>query len=389
MKKIKNIAVLGSTGSIGTQALDVIKKHRDKFRAEILVAGSNAELVIKQAKEFQPNIVVIADETKYDVISEALSNEDIKVFAGEESISDVVRMSGIDLVLAAMVGFSGLKPVLSAIEADKPIALANKETLVVAGELIMRKLRHSKAVLIPVDSEHSAIFQCLSGESHESIKKLILTASGGPFRNKTSDELKHVSPAEALNHPNWDMGKKVSIDSASLMNKGLEVIEAHWLFGIPAGKIDVIVHPGSIVHSLVEFIDGSMKAQLGNTDMRLPIQYALSWPERIPTHVPGISLAELGNLHFEAVDYDRFPNLRLAFEAMKAGGDAACTLNAANEIAVEAFLQNKIRFTDIPKLNKACLDAMPVQKPTTTEAFIESDHRARKKAEEILKILQL
>src|SRR6056297_1104105 len=329
MKKQKQIAILGSTGSIGTQTLDVIKQHPDKFSAEILVAGSNADLLIKQAKAFQPNIVIIANEKRYKHVSDALSGEPIKVFAGEASITDVVQMSEIDLVVAGMVGFAGLKPVLKAIEANKPVALANKETLVVAGSLIMETLKHSRAPIIPVDSEHSAIFQCLNGEPVSSIKKIILTASGGPFRHKSLKELYNVTPEQALKHPNWDMGNKVSIDSASMMNKGLEVIEARWLFGLPSDKIDVVIHPGSIVHSMVEFIDGSMKAQLGNTDMRLPIQYALSWPERINTHVDPINLTEIGKLEFESPDNNRFPNLQLAFDALKIGGDSACTLNAA------------------------------------------------------------
>ena len=331
MTEKKNIAILGSTGSIGTQCLDVIRQHRDKFEAEILVAGNNHELLIQQALEFEPNMVVIANEDKYKQVSEALQNHDIKVFAGEESICHAVQISSVHMVLTAMVGFAGLKPTLKAIEAGKAIALANKETLVVAGELIMKAVQKYRVPVIPVDSEHSALFQCLNGESIDHLKKIILTASGGPFRNKTNEELKKVSLKEALNHPNWDMGPKVTIDSASLMNKGFEVIEAKWLFGLPAEKIEVIVHPQSIVHSMVEFIDGSMKAQLGTTDMRLPIQYAMSWPERIPTHVPPISLAEIGQLGFQAPDMKCFPNLQLAFDALKLGGNAACVLNAANE----------------------------------------------------------
>jgi 1-deoxy-D-xylulose-5-phosphate reductoisomerase len=389
MIKQKQIAILGSTGSIGTQTLDVIKQHPDKFSAEILVAGSNADLLIKQAKAFQPNIVVIADENQYQKVKDALSSDPVKVFAGESSIADVVQMSGIDLVVAGMVGFAGLRPVIKAIEANKPVALANKETLVVAGSLIMETLKHSRAPVIPVDSEHSAIFQCLNGESTKTIKKITLTASGGPFIHKSLEKLHNVTPEQALRHPNWDMGKKVSIDSASMMNKGLEVIEAHWLFGIPSDRIDVLVHPGSIVHSMVEFIDGSMKAQLGNTDMRLPIQYALSWPDRIKTHVDPINLADIGSLAFEYPDTKRFPNLQLAFDALKAGGDSACTLNAANEIAVDAFLNKAIRFTDIARLNKTCLETLPVQKPNTIEGFIESDKIARYKATELLKTLKL
>lgn len=385
----KHIAILGSTGSIGTQCLDVIRNHKDKFVAEVLVAGNNEQLLIEQALEFQPNMVVIANEDKYEVVADALQNEDIKVFAGASSIDHVVQISSVNMVLTAMVGFAGLKPTLKAIEAGKPIALANKETLVVAGDLIMKAVQKHRVPLIPVDSEHSALFQCLNGEPIGSIKKLILTASGGPFRNKTAEALKEVSLKQALNHPNWDMGPKVTIDSASMMNKGLEVIEAYWLFGIPADKIEVIVHPQSIIHSMVEFIDGSMKAQLGNTDMRLPIQYALSWPNRIETHVEPISLTEIGKLEFEAPDTTRFPNLRLAFEALKKGGNAACVLNAANEIAVQAFLDEKICFTDIADVNEQVMNAVEFHKSSTIEDYIESDKTAREKAVEQINKLKL
>jgi 1-deoxy-D-xylulose-5-phosphate reductoisomerase len=385
----KHIAILGSTGSIGTQCLDVIRNHKDKFVAEVLVAGNNEQLLIEQALEFQPNMVVIANEDKYEVVADALQDEDIKVFAGESSIDHVVQISSVNMVLTAMVGFAGLKPTLKAIEAGKPIALANKETLVVAGDLIMKAVQKHRVPLIPVDSEHSALFQCLNGEPIGSIKKLILTASGGPFRNKTAEALKEVSLKQALNHPNWDMGPKVTIDSASMMNKGLEVIEAYWLFGIPADKIEVIVHPQSIVHSMVEFIDGSMKAQLGNTDMRLPIQYALSWPNRIETHVEPISLTEIGKLEFEAPDTNRFPNLRLAFEALKKGGNAACVLNAANEIAVQAFLDEKIRFTDIALINEQVMSTVEFHKSSTIEDYIKSDKTAREKAVEQINKLKL
>jgi 1-deoxy-D-xylulose-5-phosphate reductoisomerase len=389
MTEKKHIAILGSTGSIGTQCLDVIRNHEDKFVAEVLVAGNNEQLLIEQALEFHPNMVVIANEDKYEIVADALQDEDIKVFAGESSIDHVVQISSVNMVLTAMVGFAGLKPTLKAIEAGKPIALANKETLVVAGDLIMKAVQKHRVPLIPVDSEHSALFQCLNGEPIGSIKKLILTASGGPFRNKTAEELKEVSLKQALNHPNWDMGPKVTIDSASMMNKGLEVIEAYWLFGIPADKIEVIVHPQSIIHSMVEFIDGSMKAQLGNTDMRLPIQYALSWPNRIETHVEPISLTEIGKLEFEAPDTNRFPNLRLAFDALKKGGNAACVLNAANEIAVQAFLDEKIRFTDIADVNEQVMNAVEFHKSNTIEDYIESDKTAREKAVEQIKLLKL
>lgn len=383
----KHIAVLGSTGSIGTQCLDVIRNHKDKFVAEVLVANNNAELLIEQAKEFQPNMVVIANEDKYDEVAEALQDEDIKVFAGESSIDHVVQISSVNIVLTAMVGFSGLKPTLKAIEAGKVIALANKETLVVAGELIMKAVQRKRVPVIPVDSEHSALFQCLNGEPMHAIKKLILTASGGPFRNKTYEELQKVTVEQALDHPNWDMGPKVTIDSASLMNKGFEVIEAHWLFGIPAEKIDVVVHPESIVHSMVEFVDGSMKAQLGNTDMRLPIQYALSYPDRIQTHVSPISLTEIGQLNFEAPDKKKFPNLQLAFDALKRGGNAACVLNAANEISVQAFLDKKIKFLDIAEINSRVMDAIDFRQMKELDDYILSDKQAREKAVEIINSL--
>ncbi|MDA3819293.1 MAG: 1-deoxy-D-xylulose-5-phosphate reductoisomerase [Candidatus Delongbacteria bacterium] len=386
---IKHIAILGSTGSIGTQALDVIRNHKDKFCVEVLVAGNNAELLISQAKEFEPNIAIIANQEKYDLVSRELSGTDTKVFAGEESIYDVVQFSEIDVVLAAMVGFSGLIPVIKAIEAGKTIALANKETLVVAGELITKKIKKHRAPVIPVDSEHSAVFQCLMGEPANRIKKLILTASGGPFRGKDMEFLKRVSPEDALKHPTWNMGKKVSIDSASMMNKGLEVIEAHWLFSLPPEKIEVVVHPSSIVHSMVEFIDGSMKAQLGNNDMRIPIQYAFSWPDRIPTHVNPIDLTEIGSMHFEKPDILNFPNLKLAYEALKKGGDAPCILNAANEIAVDAFLKRQIGFNQIAEINKDCLSALPVQYPVYMNDFVDSDKRARIHAEHILKKIKL
>ncbi|MGC9330282.1 MAG: 1-deoxy-D-xylulose-5-phosphate reductoisomerase [Bacteroidales bacterium] len=386
---MKHIAVLGSTGSIGTQALDVIRNHKDKFCVEVLVAGSNAELLISQAKEFKPNIAIIVNDEKYDVVSQGLAGTDIKVFTGEESVYDVVQFPEVDMVLAAMVGFRGFIPIIKAIEAGKTIALANKETMVVAGELITKKIKKHRVPVIPVDSEHSAIFQCLNGEPVNSIKKLILTASGGPFRCKNMESLKNVTPKDALKHPTWNMGEKVSIDSANMMNKGLEVIEAHWLFLLPPEKIEVVVHPSSIVHSIVEFVDGSMKAQLGNNDMRIPIQYAFSWPDRIPTHVNPIDLTEIGSLHFEKPDTLNFPNLKLAYDALKMGGDAPCILNAANEIAVDAFLKRQIDFNQIAAINKECLSAIPVQYPVDINDFVNSDKRARIHAEHILKKIKL
>ncbi len=387
MSEKKHIAILGSTGSIGTQCLNVIRQHKDKFEVEVLVAGNNDKLLIEQAREFEPNMVVIANKDKYQPVADALQDFDVKVFAGEESIEQVVQISTIDMVLTAMVGFAGLKPTLKAIEAGKPIALANKETLVVAGELIMKAVQQYRVPIIPVDSEHSAIFQCLNGEPVSQLKKIILTASGGPFRDKTQEELKKVSVKEALNHPNWDMGAKVTIDSASLMNKGLEVIEAKWLFGLPPEKIEVLIHPQSIIHSMVEFIDGSMKAQLGTTDMQLPIQYALSFPERIKTHVPPINLAEIGKLDFLNADITRFPNLKLAYHAMETGGNAACVLNAANEMAVDAFLKEKIGFTDIPKINETVMNKISFSKPANLEDFIENDKLARQAALNIINTL--
>jgi 1-deoxy-D-xylulose-5-phosphate reductoisomerase len=389
MNSKKHIAILGSTGSIGTQALDVIKHHSEYFVAEVLVAGNNHELLIKQARDFQPNIVVIANEEKYQLVADALKDEDIKVFTGDSSIEHVVQMSSVDIVLTAMVGFAGLKPTLKAIEARKILALANKETLVVAGELIMKALAKTRVPIIPVDSEHSALFQCLNGESAQHIRKLLLTASGGPFRNFTAKELENIQPEDALKHPRWKMGPKVTVDSASLMNKGLEVIEAHWLFGVPQDKIDVLVHPQSIVHSLVEFIDGSIKAQLGNTNMRLPIQYALAWPERINTHVKSISLTEIATLEFFQPDTKLFPNLQLAYEALRRGGNAACLLNAANEVAVEAFLKNKIRFIDIPIVNEKLMNSAEFSRPNNLDDYIESDKNARILAKELIEKIKI
>lgn len=389
MSEKRKIAILGSTGSIGKQALDVIRNHKDKFSVEVLVAGKNSDMLEKQAREFDPNIVIIADDSKYSELSESLKDTDTKVFAGKGSIIDIVQLESVDLVVAAMVGFEGLEPVFKAIESGKPVALANKETLVVAGELIMKLLKKKKSPIIPVDSEHSAIFQSLNGEKINEIKKIILTASGGPFRNTGIDELKNVRPEQALKHPNWNMGKKVSIDSATMMNKGLEIIEARWLFDIPPDRIDVLVHPQSIVHSMVEFIDGSMKAQLGNTDMRLPIQYALSWPFRIKTHVEEISLSEIGTLDFSKPDDNKFPNLKLAYDVLNSGGDAACILNASNEIAVDAFLNNEIKFLNISDINKECLNSLEIKKPESIEDYIDSDKRARKKAKELTKNFRL
>lgn len=342
---MKNIAILGSTGSIGTQTLQVIEAHPDRFRAEVLTANNQVELLVQQALKFHPDSVVIANEEKYPELRDALQHEDIKVYAGAEAIAQVVTLSNVDLVVTAMVGYSGLIPTIEAIKAGKTIALANKETLVVAGELINRLITEHKVAILPVDSEHSAIFQCLMGESRSRAEKLILTASGGPFRGKDTAFLEKVKPADALRHPNWNMGAKVTIDSASMMNKGFEVIEAKWLFGMNPGQIEVVVHPQSIVHSMVQFSDGCIKAQLGVPDMRLPIQYALTFPERVEADFGRVDFRLCHSLTFEEPDRKTFRNLELAYEAMQQGGNMPCILNAANEIAVASFLQERLSFT--------------------------------------------
>lgn len=385
MKTLKKIAILGSTGSIGKQTLDIIRSYPEDFTAEVLVAHSNVELLITQAKEFEPNIVIIADETKYLILKEALSHLPIKIFAGSKSIEQVVSFDCIDIVLVAMVGFSGLLPTLKAIEAGKRIALANKECLVVAGSILKEKLTSSRSVLIPVDSEHSAIFQCLLGETSKSINKLILTASGGPFRGKKRDFLQHITPIQALQHPNWKMGNKVSIDSASLMNKGLEVIEAHWLFDISVDNIEVVIHPQSIIHSLVEFTDGSIKAQLGLPDMRLPIQYALSFPDRLFSERNRFSFIDYPNLSFETPDTDTFKNLSLAYHCIKKGGNQPCIMNAANEIAVDLFLKGEIGFLDIPELIESCLSRSSFILQPSIQDCIETDIETRQIALDISK----
>lgn len=380
MRKKKNIAILGSTGSIGTQALQIVEDYPDLFQAEILVANQNSELLIKQAIKYDPNIVVIADESKYTEVSDALSKYPVKVFSGSKSIEQVVQMDCVDVVLTAMVGFSGLLPTIKAVESNKIIALANKETLVVGGHIIVEKLKNSKSAIIPVDSEHSAIFQCLVGEKMESIDKLILTASGGPFRGKDFDFLRTVKPQQALKHPNWDMGAKVTIDSASLMNKGLEVIEAHWLFGIPVSKIDVLVHPQSIIHSMVEFNDGSIKAQLGEPNMRIPIQYAMDYPFRSYSNKNRFSFLDNPNLTFEKPDTKTFRNLQIAFNCMEKGGNAPCIMNAANEIAVDLFLKKKISFTGISDLIEEALNNVDFINNPTLEDCLETDNITRIKS---------
>lgn len=346
---MKRVAILGSTGSIGTQALDVIEKNPEEFSVEVLTANNNADLLIKQAIQYNPNTVIIANEEKYQYVQDNLDKHDIKVFAGEESLSDIVSMDSIDIVLGALVGYSGLLPIINAIKHGKIIALANKEVLVVAGQLVNRLCEQHKAALIPVDSEHSAIFQCLTGEMEYGNvpEKIILTASGGPFRGYSRKQLQNITKAQALKHPNWDMGAKVTIDSATLMNKGLEMIEAKWLFGVKPEEIEVVVHPQSIVHSAVQFTDGSIKAQLGLPDMKLPIQYALGYPKRVKSDFPRFSFFDYPELTFEKPNVENFPNLALAYEAIKQNGNMPCIMNAANEVAVEAFLQEKIGFYGI------------------------------------------
>ncbi len=346
----ERIALLGSTGSIGTQALDIISKYPDKFQIEVLIAGNNIDLLIQQAHKYQPDSVVIANPDHYRQLKESLQNTNIKVYAGNEAVEQVVTSSTVDVVIASIVGYSGVRPTIAAIKAGKKIALANKETLVVAGEIIGRLVSESGSIIIPVDSEHSAIFQCLAGEAGNPIEKITLTASGGPFLNLSEDQLKHVKPCDALKHPNWNMGCKVTIDSASLMNKGLEVIEAKWLFDLTPEQISVIVHPQSIIHSLVHFADGSVKAQLGVPDMRVPILYALSYPDRLQSDLPRLVLNECNALTFSDPDIKKFRNLSLAYEALKRGGNMPCILNAANEIAVRAFLDEKIGFTQMPDI---------------------------------------
>lgn len=382
--KKKGIAILGSTGSIGTQALEVINHFPDLFEVEVLTANTQVDYLIKQALKYKPNVVVIADESLYANAMEALDPQGIKVYAGQSAIDQVVAMGSVDMVITAMVGFAGLSPTLKAIEAGKAIALANKETLVVAGELVMGLAYEKGVPIIPVDSEHSAIFQCLVGEEQNPIEKIILTASGGPFRNKTATELKDVSRAEALNHPNWCMGDKITIDSATLMNKGLEVIEAKWLFGLKPSQVEVIVHPQSIIHSLVGFKDGCLKAQLGLPDMRLPIQYALSFPYRLPADSPRFSFADYPAFSFEQPDLVRFPNLRIAFECLSQGGNIPCIMNAANEIAVEAFLREKIRFTDITRIIENTITNTTFLKHPGYEDYVLSDQEARSRAHELI-----
>jgi 1-deoxy-D-xylulose-5-phosphate reductoisomerase len=374
----KRLAILGSTGSIGTQALEVVLEQKDRFEVEVLTAHRNADLLIEQAIAHQPNVVVIGEESLYNKVFAALDAHHIKVYAGAEALSQVVQMETVDLVLTALVGYAGLIPTLAAIDAGKNIALANKETLVVAGDLVTQRAKEKGVNIYPVDSEHSAIFQCLTGEFQNPIEKIILTASGGPFRGMSREDLLKVTKAQALKHPNWDMGAKITIDSASMMNKGLEVIEAKWLFGLKPEQIEVIVHPQSIVHSLVQFQDGSMKAQLGLPDMKLPIQYALAYPDRLPNNFERFNFLDYPNLSFEQADLKTFRNLQLAFDAMHRGGNAACILNAANEIVVEAFLQEKVGFVQMSDLIEDTLQKCTFVAQPTLEDYIASDAEARR-----------
>jgi 1-deoxy-D-xylulose-5-phosphate reductoisomerase len=376
----KHIAILGSTGSIGTQALEVVRAHRDKFKIDVLSAENNAELLIRQSLEFLPEAVVIGNAEHLQTVKTALEPAKIKVYCGKEALAEVVQFERIDLVLTAMVGYSGLLPTLKAIAAGKDIALANKETLVVAGELVTYAAKISNVKIYPVDSEHSAIFQCLAGEDYSKIEKIILTASGGPFRGKSLEYLKTVTRKEALKHPNWSMGAKITIDSASLMNKGLEVIEAKWLFGLEASQIEVIVHPQSIIHSLVQFTDGSMKAQMGLPDMKLPIQYALAYPERLSSDFTRFNFLDYPNLTFEKPDMETFRNLKLAYEAMEKGGNLPCILNAANEIAVQEFLEDRINFLDIPEVVEDCMASIPFICRPSYDDFVQTDLETRQLA---------
>jgi 1-deoxy-D-xylulose-5-phosphate reductoisomerase len=383
-KTKKRVAILGSTGSIGTQALAVIEQQNHLFEVEVLTANSNADLLIEQAIKYKPNVVVIGDQKQYSKVKEALAAADVKVFAGDEALCQVVEMDTIDIVLTALVGYSGLKPTLAAINAGKPIALANKETLVVAGEMVTQLARDKAINIYPVDSEHSAIFQCLQGEWDNKIEKIYLTASGGPFRGKDLKFLENVTTAQALKHPNWNMGAKITIDSASMMNKGLEMIEAKWLFSLKTEQIDVIVHPQSIVHSIVQFEDSSMKAQMGLPDMCVPIQYALAYPERPKTNFPRFNFMNYPSLTFETVDMKVFRNLELAIYAMNKGGNMPCILNAANEIAVAAFLNEKIRFTQMPDLVEQCMAKVAFVSKPVYDDYVATDADTRSTALELV-----
>ncbi len=374
----KRIAILGSTGSIGTQSLEVIGKNPEQFEVEVLTANNNVDLLVDQAKKYQPNVVVVANKEKYNYVTEALKNEPVKVFAGADALNQVVQMETVDQVITAMVGYSGLIPTYHAVKAGKNIALANKETLVVAGEIITKLAHEKKVEILPVDSEHSAIFQCLVGEFMNPVEKIYLTCSGGPFRGKTEKELQEVTVEDALAHPNWDMGAKITIDSATLMNKGFEMIEAHWLFGLPSSKIEVIVHPQSIIHSMVQFEDGSMKAQLGLPDMKLPIQYAIGFPTRIKNDFPRFNFLDYPTLDFEPPNTKIFRNLALSFEALEKGGNMPCILNAANEVVVEAFLKRKVKFLQMPDIIEEAMQKVTFVKKPDFGRFNKTNAETRK-----------
>lgn len=381
----KKIAILGSTGSIGTQTLEVVAAYPERYEVYALCAHRSIDKLIEQARTFHPEVVCIADETLYPALCEALSDLEIKVWAGEDAIAQMVTMPSIDVVVAAMVGYAGLRPTIEAIKAGKTIALANKETLVVAGEIICALAQQYHAPILPVDSEHSAIFQSLVGEDHSEIEKILLTASGGPFRTYTLDQMRQVTAADALRHPNWEMGAKITIDSSTMMNKGFEVIEAKWLFGVPVDKIEVLVHPQSIVHSAVQFTDGAIKAQLGAPDMRLPIQYALSFPERLASDFPRVDWTQMTQLTFEQPDLQRFPNLQLAYEAMRRAGTVPCVLNAANEVVNLAFRQNKCGFLQMSEIIAETMDKTSFILSPTYEDYVAIDKEARIKAQELLR----
>ena len=380
----KGLAILGSTGSIGSQTLEVIAAYPTYFNLEVLTANQNAALLIEQAIKYKPNSVVIVDESKYEQVQKALWDEDIPVYTGQDALCQIVEGNEIDIVLTALVGYAGLRPTLAAINAKKEIALANKETLVVAGELVTKLAKENAVNIYPVDSEHSAIFQCIVGEFHNTIEKIYLTASGGPFRGWSINQLKNVTPEQALKHPNWEMGAKITIDSATLMNKGLEVIEAKWLFGLNPKQIDVIVHPQSIIHSIVQFEDGSMKAQLGLPDMKLPIQFALTYPERLKTDFKRFNFLDYPELTFEQPDRTSFKNLNLAFQSMELEGTAACALNAANEVTVQAFLEKKISFLSIANINEKVLNETQNIKNPKYDDYVNVDSEARKRAQKLI-----
>jgi len=381
----KNIAILGSTGSIGTQALEVIEANPSLFEVYALTAGNNVDLLIRQARRFQPEMVVIANQQLYPQLKDALADLPVKTFAGADAIAQIAEMEAVDIVLTAMVGYAGLKPTIHAAKAGKRIALANKETLVVAGELINELCQQYHATIIPVDSEHAAIFQCLVGEGNNPIEKLILTASGGPFRTYNWNELEHVTPAQALKHPNWDMGAKITIDSASMMNKGFEVIEAKWLFGVTPQQIEVVVHPQSIIHSMVQFADSSIKAQMGLPDMKLPIQYAFTYPERVPTNFPRLDFSLYPHFTFEKPDMERFRNLAFAYEAIGRGGNMPCILNAANEVVVAAFLKEKTGFLEMSDIIESVMGKMPFIPKPVYDDYVATDREARAMATSMIK----